>query len=977
MKTDLAQQTSTETSTTGAKTIGLRQTIRQLGSDPTVAVSISLIVLLTGLLLTLTPAGFDRIATDALAEDLDTASASDRHIEVRRVSRLGVRVSEPFALVRSAQADFRETQMPASIQELVAGELTVIDSPQFNTNHFPGAERQTFPTFLTLRHQLDIDDQVQLIEGKMPESVPPVLMREGPDCPVVELGQSPLAPPVETLEDLNGDGLIECEDAEFPRYELAVTPETLQSLELGVGDRLLVTPDASDPQLFSVPRIRLNYVLVVEISGVFEAIDDEAEYWFDDSALLRPRMRSNADFTDIFATALVSPYVHTELRRDLGLALWDYRFRYLLETDQLTPGEVPQLAADLRGMETNFDPIQSALSSGFTLRTGLTELLLNYLDRKDTAFALLRLAVSGVFVVALTVVLLLFALSSTRHSRHTVLLRNRGSGRAQLINSKLLQGVVLSAPAGVLAYIAVTSWLPADAAGTVISLSGLIATTAAVSVLAALPWIRRDLGSLQRDQATVRRASAQRLVIEGMVVALAVLSITLLRRRGFDEDNQLDLLALAGPALLGIAVSLVTLRIYPALIAPLAWIGRRRKGLVTFVGFKRVQQMAPASRLPLTVILLAAAMAIFTSVVQSSIAAGQQESTWHRAGADHRITSFNPGQALPAIDLSTIGRIEARAEAFGLTDVRVHDGSPEAPRLVDILAMEPRDYRTVVAGTPAEVSFSPKFLAAADTQGLGGSESPIPAIAVGQIPNHEPVAKGMDFSISINGTLVAIEVDEVRPNFPSVEQGGITMILPHGSLERFLETELRPSHLYLRAPGVIHPMLVDLVGGEVPVAVLTSQQALLDEIRTDSFVSAADTGLKVSLGLSLLFGVVAAVSSLALMADVRRRDFGRLRTMGLTRRQGTQLTIIEQIPPLVMAVGVGSLLGAGIAVLLQPSVNVGAFTGPGFNNQLTIDAPSIFFTALVVTAVTSSAVVIFAWLDRRQNLSRLLRIGDD
>ena len=101
----------------------------------------------------------------------------------------------------------------------------------------------------------------------------------------------------------------------------------------------------------------------------------------------------------------------------------------------------------------------------------------------------------------------------------------------------------------------------------------------------------------------------------------------------------------------------------------------------------------------MTVILLAAAMAVFASVMQASIIDGQVASTWQTVGAAHRVTTRTPGLALPSLDLDAPS-VELTAEAAKYASATVVNALPDSPRIADLIAIDGPAYVAVTAGTP-------------------------------------------------------------------------------------------------------------------------------------------------------------------------------------------------------------------------------------------------------------------------------------
>jgi ABC-type antimicrobial peptide transport system permease subunit len=189
--------------------------------------------------------------------------------------------------------------------------------------------------------------------------------------------------------------------------------------------------------------------------------------------------------------------------------------------------------------------------------------------------------------------------------------------------------------------------------------------------------------------------------------------------------------------------------------------------------------------------------------------------------------------------------------------------------------------------------------------------------------------------------------------------------------------EVQDTVLYVRAEEDVGDDLALTVSGQATSARFTSRYETLIAVTEAPMVAAVDRGLVVTFGLSTLFAVVAAISSLALSSAARRRDFGYLRTLGLKTQQATGLTMLEQLPMLVVACGVGSLLGVGIVFVLQPSINLDAFTGGLISATVQFDWLAVAAVSAILMISLAAAVVIFVLVNRNKDLGRILKVGGE
>jgi putative ABC transport system permease protein len=111
-------------------------------------------------------------------------------------------------------------------------------------------------------------------------------------------------------------------------------------------------------------------------------------------------------------------------------------------------------------------------------------------------------------------------------------------------------------------------------------------------------------------------------------------------------------------------------------------------------------------------------------------------------------------------------------------------------------------------------------------------------------------------------------------------------------------------------------------------------------------------------------------------AKARGQALSRLRTLGLSSRQGRRLLTYELLPLIALGALVGSVVGALLPTLIGPALGLSSFSD-GAEVVLALD-PRLAGAAfgLVVVAVVL-AVAIEATMNRRARLGEVLRLGGE
>ena len=167
------------------------------------------------------------------------------------------------------------------------------------------------------------------------------------------------------------------------------------------------------------------------------------------------------------------------------------------------------------------------------------------------------------------------------------------------------------------------------------------------------------------------------------------------------------------------------------------------------------------------------------------------------------------------------------------------------------------------------------------------------------------------------------------------------------------------------------------MAASTPVGIVESRQQF-EQAFTDSPVTAAiQAGIVVAATIAGLYAAVAVAAALALSGASRASEVARLRTMGLSRRDGLGLSVLEH-GPIVLIAGLGGIaLGLGIFVLVEPGLGLDGLIGSAVEVPFSVDARQMAAILGLVLAVAVVGVLLATWTRRRSAPIRALREGAD
>lgn len=164
-------------------------------------------------------------------------------------------------------------------------------------------------------------------------------------------------------------------------------------------------------------------------------------------------------------------------------------------------------------------------------------------------------------------------------------------------------------------------------------------------------------------------------------------------------------------------------------------------------------------------------------------------------------------------------------------------------------------------------------------------------------------------------------------------------------------------------------------------AIVKLRSAERDRFTTSPVQSGAERIYAVAAAAGVGYAVLALVLSLLQTSAERTALLGRLRTMGMTRRQGRRLLILENLPQTLLTAAGGALVGWVAILLLAPGIDLGrlalADQAASLGQvRLRADPVSLLLPALGVVAIASAVAAAQAWLITRRTTTTELRVGD-
>ncbi|MFF3836334.1 FtsX-like permease family protein [Streptomyces sp. NPDC001930] len=763
--------------------------------------------------------------------------------------------------------------------------------------------------------------------------------------------------------------------------EAVVTVKTAEALRLKPGSVVHVAGRVSARPI------------ALTVTGIVEPRGPEGPYWAVEPLLRTPALAPLVGEEIKYywqGALLLSPASAPALLSTTGEP--EVFFRYMPTAGHLTGRDADRLGAALDSAAGGPDLVRMREVVGPTgaLTTQLDSIVDSYGSMRDAINPVVAVAVFGIGAVAAVVLAMTGGLFVARRDSELALIRSRGASLTGIGLRLLGETSAVAVPAAALALVLAVVTVRGPGGGSDGAFGGIpllpsVLGTSAVALVAmlvlplrAVVVHRRPRLHGGRDDLLTARPSRRRTVLELTLLVLAVGAVASLRLRGTGDSG--DHLVSAAPVLVGLIAAMVLVRIYPL---PLRWAARparRLRGAVGPLALARAGRTSSAGTLPLLALVLALTTAAFGGSVLAGVADARDRAALLATGADARIDGSVEWTPVPA-DLT-----EAVRGTAGVRDVAPlqieygvllpsHESTSAQPMSSALVGVEPDSYTRLAQRT----GFGPFPAALLASTGKGGKEAAadtervLPAIASPSVAQR--LGSAPQEIVSAAGVF-RVKVVAVRATTPAL-QGADFLLVNAADLTHRTNTAL-----LVTGPED---------GAALRAVVKAKSDALLVSMRTEERAGYVDSPLQSgaermylgAIGAGAGFAVVAVLLSLMQSAPERTTLLARLRTMGLTRKQGRRLLGLEALPQAVLAALGGTLVGWATVPLLAPGIDLfrlALATTPGFapldSAPLRADPWSLVVPAVAVVLITAVAAAGQAWWAGRRGSIKELRAGD-
>ncbi|MFF8377124.1 FtsX-like permease family protein [Streptomyces sp. NPDC015661] len=907
----------------------------RLRTAPWAAAALALLVLVTAYLAAALPRAVDRYETEGLRHDIRTAAPRSSVLELTYPIPVSERGAGLTPAVLQGKRDAVRSLFPAPI----------LTDPE-----------QTVHGVRTVKRVTGTDPWLPRPDGLPPEFA--------------------LASPSGLTEHSTlKKGRPAAGTADAP--EAVVTAETARSLNLKPGSVVHLASELSpDP-------------VAVTVTGIIEPRAPQSPYWAVEQLLRTPALAPMVgDEVKYYwqAALLLSPTSAPAAHSTTNDV--EVFFRFMPDAGHLTGRDVDRLEAALDSTSGGPDLVsmRRAVKGNAALTTELDAIVDSYRSMREAINPVVAVAVFGIGAVAAVVLAMTGGLFVARRDSELALLRSRGASLTGIGLRLLGETSAVAVPAAALALgLAVATVRPPDGGSGGIPLAPSVLAAAVVALIASLVLpvravVRHRRPRLHggRDDVLTARPSRRRTVFELTLLVLAVGAVASLRLRGTGDSG--DHLVSAAPVLVGLIAASVLVRIYPL---PLRWLGRparRLRGAVGPLALARAGRASSSGTLPLLALVLALTTAAFGGSVLAGVADARDRAALLATGADARIGSPIEWTPLPAGLAESVRGVKGVRDLapvqieYGV-DLPSHEGTTAEAMSAPIVGVEPASY-TRLADRTGFGPFPAGLLASTGKGGegsVGDTQRVLPAIASPKVA--ERLGSAPQDIISAAGVF-RVKVVAVRSTTPALDDADFLLVngadLTHRGDTSLLVT------------GAVD-------GSALRAAVKAKSDSLAVTLRTEERATYVDSPLQSgaeriylgAIGAGAAFAVVAVLLSLMQSAPERNTLLARLRTMGLTRRQGRRLLALEALPQAVLAALGGILVGWATVPLLAPGIDLFRLAlgaEPGFapldSAPLRADPWSLVLPSLAVVVLTGLAAVGQAWWAGRRGSIKELRAGD-
>ncbi|MBO0835049.1 MAG: hypothetical protein J2P28_05940, partial [Actinobacteria bacterium] len=724
--------------------------------------------------------------------------------------------------------------------------------------------------------------------------------------------------------------------------QVAVTQANARRFGLAVGSR--------------VPIPGTGITLLV--SGVVQPRRPDALFWSTDETLTTPTLLNPSSQNPYWiGGAFIAPTAVNALQSRIDTGSTQVTYTFPLAIGNLTWAQAQQLPSALAAAvgTTNFLNAGGHIPISISLNSGTGQLISEFAAQDRSVSSLIDLLAVSLAVLAAVVVLLAGWLLTEQRRQEFAMMRARGASRRQLAFVMLggsAVAVLPGAAAGAALAVAITPAAPTALSWYLAGLEVLAAVGG--PVLVTVRAHRGYAASPRRDQPPGRVAAARRLVVEAALVVGSVGGLLVLRYQGASSGG--DLYASAAPVLIAIAVAVVVVRCYPLGVRAILRLTGQRASAAAFLGLARAARASGSTALPAFALVLALALASFAGMVRSAVITGEVTASWQQAGAD--VVISQPGPVTPALQQA----VAAVPGAEHVSAAGIGTAGTGAGQQFAVLAVNPRQYAKLVAGTPLPQPPA-AFSAAAGT-------GAVPALASASLPaDVAAVPVGMfgaysNIRVRVVGRAPAMSaLNVLAPGYLVLSRAALGSAAP------------QPNALLVSGSHLNRAAIAAAVARYGRGATVVYRSRLLAGLQSAPLQHGAYVALALGGAAAVLCGLLILLLSLLLSAPSRKLTLAWMSTMGLSARQGRTVAVLEALPQLLAVLVGGAAAAAGLGPLLGPALSLSVFTGSGSSVPVRIDP------AWLAAAAASVLVLAFLTLTGQtavtsHNAARSMRMED-
>jgi putative ABC transport system permease protein len=592
----------------------------------------------------------------------------------------------------------------------------------------------------------------------------------------------------------------------------------------------------------------------------------------------------------------------------------------------------------------------------YELNTALPDLLKDFLNRLRTAQTLMFLILGGLVTVAGGVIALAVQLLAERMRASLALARARGASLGQILGAGV-GAVTLAVAPPVLAGYVLAFLVPGPVTPAVHLGPALIALFALAFAAGRLAVNHRKPLNEHRDDVVARRPSARRTTLELLIVVLALGGAYLLRARGLTTEvlqQGADPYLMLVPAALTVAAALITLRCYPYPLRLIVWFAARARPAVPFVGLTLAARAKSITALPVLILLPALAVSVYGAVVGGALDSTQRVAAWQATGAAARVERE---AELPADAIEKVRQVPGVR-----TIVPADKGTAQigfGGKTATVLAVDLDAYRRILADSPLS---APR---PAPDMGAPG----IPALVSPDLANQTT------FDIGWHVRMKLIQKGVITGGLPGVSFTENSLIVVPYDASKRAGARTYTNMLLIGGDGIDGAKLRAATGNRRDILVSTFGESLkrVTETPLSSTIKSSFVIVTIALAVYALFTVIIA---LVIGAADRARALSYLRTLGLSERQATGLTVLEIAPLIVLTACAGLLLGLVLPFALGPAIDLSVYAGDLSVSDYRLSGTTPILLAGGLAAVSVLGALAHAMIGGRRSLGSILRVGD-